>query len=306
MRFIYFTALPIIVITVLIEANYKYSIYKKWDNVQFSNWTSEDLCPSHQCGGGGGVGSCALACSNDPTCSSFNFQSTLRTCSKNVGDIYKFGWGTLQASGSFHYVGKVQTDVTDGDWILVYRAQANNTVSTYSVYSNISYVSDADLSQIRLSTISKAGDAASAHFRSRWLNQWPSNVSQVKFELYTQGQTVLTLLFNGTGTNSTNWFSHSRLIQSPFIDLTWPPTMFSLTSYINNKRRFCITNATSYLDCSQKTWLLVEETLDSSCSWTSSSAQTFPRFLYSKNNNFTAFNTKTQGAASVLAIFIKF
>uniref|UniRef100_A0A2C9LN25 Reverse transcriptase/retrotransposon-derived protein RNase H-like domain-containing protein n=1 Tax=Biomphalaria glabrata TaxID=6526 RepID=A0A2C9LN25_BIOGL len=196
--------------------------------------------------------------------------------------------------------------VTDGAWILVYRAQAENNVSAYGVYNNSGYVSDKDLSSLPLSSISKTGDVTSSHYRSRWINEWPSNISQVKFELYTQGQTVLTLLFNATGSNSTNWFSHNRLIQSPFTDLTWPPVIFSSTGYPNTRRRFCITNATSFIDCTQKSWLLVEDTVDTTCSWTSGATKTFPRFQYSKTSTFTTFSTKTQGLANVLAVFIKF
>ncbi|KAI8784178.1 lymphocyte antigen 75, partial [Biomphalaria glabrata] len=195
---------------------------------------------------------------------------------------------------------------TDGAWILVYRAQAENNVSAYGVYNNSGYVSDKDLSSLPLSSISKTGDVTSSHYRSRWINEWPSNISQVKFELYTQGQTVLTLLFNATGSNSTNWFSHNRLIQSPFTDLTWPPVIFSSTGYPNTRRRFCITNATSFIDCTQKSWLLVEDTVDTTCSWTSGATKTFPRFQYSKTSTFTTFSTKTQGLANVLAVFIKF
>ncbi|XP_055901358.1 uncharacterized protein LOC106063814 isoform X2 [Biomphalaria glabrata] len=280
------------------------TFFKRLDNVLFTNTTTTELCWRNRCSDS--FLSCSLACNSDPTCSSYNYNSSLQTCTKNVGDIYTFGGGTLQSSVAIQYVGKIQSDVTDGAWILVYRAQAENNVSAYGVYNNSGYVSDKDLSSLPLSSISKTGDVTSSHYRSRWINEWPSNISQVKFELYTQGQTVLTLLFNATGSNSTNWFSHNRLIQSPFTDLTWPPVIFSSTGYPNTRRRFCITNATSFIDCTQKSWLLVEDTVDTTCSWTSGATKTFPRFQYSKTSTFTTFSTKTQGLANVLAVFIKF
>ncbi|KAK0068118.1 lymphocyte antigen 75 [Biomphalaria pfeifferi] len=280
------------------------TFFKRLDNVLFTNTTTTELCWRNRCSDS--FLSCSLACNSDPTCSSYNYNSSLQTCTKNVGDIYTFGGGTLQSSAAIQYVGKIQSDVTDGAWILVYRAQAENNVSAYGVYNNSGYVSDNDLSNLPLSSISKTGDVTSSHYRSRWMNEWPSKISQVKFELYTQGQTVLTLLFNATGSNSTNWFSYSRLIQSPFTDLTWPPAIFSSTGYPNTRRIFCITNATSFIDCTQKSWLLVEDTVDTTCSWTSGATKTFPRFQYSKSSTFTTFSTKTQGLANVLATFIKF
>ena len=47
--------------------------------------------------------------------------------------------------------------------------------------------------------------------------------------LYENGEEVVALVFDGTGSDNINWFSHSRLISSPWTDLKMSnPNYFSM------------------------------------------------------------------------------
>ena len=48
---------------------------------------------------------------------------------------------------------------------------------------------------------------------------YPYFTFQVKLALYADGEEVLTLIFDGLGSDKTNWFSHARLESSPWTDL---------------------------------------------------------------------------------------
>ncbi|XP_059170936.1 uncharacterized protein LOC131952337 isoform X2 [Physella acuta] len=195
--------------------------------------------------------------------------------------------------------------VTEGEWILVFRGQAFNNVSLYSTYINTAYVSDGDLGALDLSSISKTGDNSSAHFRSRWLNTWPSNITQVKLELYDTGKTVMTMLFNATGSNYNNWFTIDRLVQSPYNDIS-NAANFSTNGESGNRRRFLVTKTLDI--CSSATvWFMVEDRKNSICLWSSGTyTSSAPVFTYSKEANGTLMSNKNFGIANVLAIFIKF
>ena len=59
--------------------------------------------------------------------------------------------------------------------------------------------------------------------------------------LYKQESEVLSLVFNATGSNSQNWFSKNRLIQSPWTDLeSEQQNYFSLIGDLSSERSFYI------------------------------------------------------------------
>ena len=48
----------------------------------------------------------------------------------------------------------------------------------------------------------------------------------MKLALYEEGEEVVSMIFDGSGSDKINWFSHSRLISSPWADLKTSTTNF--------------------------------------------------------------------------------
>ncbi|CAH1238943.1 HMCN1 [Branchiostoma lanceolatum] len=92
-------------------------------------------------------------------------------------------------------------------------------------------------------------------------------------------------IFDGLGSDKNSWFSKSRLISSPYTDIsTEPQNVFSITGDNNAQRRFYINR--NYNSCpGDRGWLVVADGGPSGiCSWERASTSEHPHVLYSKQS----------------------
>ncbi|BFZ04826.1 hypothetical protein BsWGS_07866 [Bradybaena similaris] len=280
------------------------SHYKVLKDTKFQGTTEDSLTLSSR--RLGGPVACASACSLQDSCTSVTYDPALKTCMRNLRDIYTFGHHNLTSSKHVHYMGKVQADITDGDWTLVFRGQASNGLPMGKVFSNSSYRSDHNMADMNPAHSSTYPDVTLPHFRSRWMDLWPSDaIDLVKVQLYKNGRAEVNLTFNGTGSNNTNWFSMTRLLDaSPYTDLRTNVSISIFSSRVN--RMFVISNTSDVFSCSQQAWLIVDDQPSNLCYW--SSMLHSPRILYSAFNHLVDFNNRSplHREADILAVFVKF
>ncbi|XP_074657297.1 uncharacterized protein LOC141910503 [Tubulanus polymorphus] len=101
-------------------------------------------------------------------------------------------------------------------------------------------------------------------WKSPIVTQWNSlGIKKVKLSLYAGGHEVAFLQFDGTGSDTINWFSKSRLLSSTWTDLTphSPTNFFSIvgdsTSAIIRRRFFVNSN---YGGCpNDQLWMAVQD-----------------------------------------------
>ncbi|KAL8604357.1 hypothetical protein ACOMHN_028120 [Nucella lapillus] len=130
--------------------------------------------------------------------------------------------------------------------------------------------------------------------------------SMVSLRLFTNGAKVLELVFNGTGSSVTSWMSPSRILQSPWNDLSTSSSaynFFSIAPQIPYKRFFFIK---FYKGCDGDTgWLCASDTMGTRvpCPWEGSS---FPSFVYSTASGATLWQGTKVKNADVFAIFVQF
>ncbi|KAK7478613.1 hypothetical protein BaRGS_00030145, partial [Batillaria attramentaria] len=155
-------------------------------------------------------------------------------------------------------------------------------------------------------------------YRSRYLDTWPSaDIDQVRLSLYTGGESVVDMVFNGTGSTREDWFSASRLLSAPWDDLQGTnPVRFSLMG--EHCRRFYISTTAGFAgpDCFQMYgWLIVLGKPGNACPIDKEAQYEHPtlytthyiapQFLYANGSNQTNFGDQEYGKADVMAIFIK-
>ena len=104
--------------------------------------------------------------------------------------------------------------------------------------------------------------------------------------LYKDGSESLSIVFNATDSDNTNWFSSDRLLYSPWSDLnTEPHLFFSIEGTGFGGRNFYIMR--NHNGCPGDTGWLMVTTLDA-CSW----EITLPpaRLFYSKLTTYAQMN----------------
>ena len=99
------------------------------------------------------------------------------------------------------------------------------------------------------------------------------------------------LKFNANGSDKLNWFSFSRLSQSPWSDIkSEPKNYFSIVGEPSHDRRFFVNR--NYGGCSADAgWMLVSGPSGPVCTW---ETRFLPRkniILYSKKTVYTNWNT---------------
>ena len=106
---------------------------------------------------------------------------------------------------------------------------------------------------------------------------------QVRVSIFESQNEVLSIVFNATNSDNTNWFSASRVISSPWTDfVTNPPALFSLN--VPSDRPFYI--ATPLNTCGNDGgWLVVSS---GPCAWEKRFPA--PSILYSKLKTSTNWN----------------
>ncbi|XP_072017381.1 uncharacterized protein [Amphiura filiformis] len=132
------------------------------------------------------------------------------------------------------------------------------------------------------------------HYKSSLAGDWEiSNIDKVMVVLLDHtGMELVTLMFNGTGSNSLNWFSKERLLSSPYDDIqSESQNYFSTEGHPEVGRRWFISRA--YNGCPDDTgWMVVAcgfQFTNLHCDW--EKYDVLPVFLYSLTNKNTKWST---------------
>ncbi|XP_033101554.1 uncharacterized protein LOC117104819 [Anneissia japonica] len=188
------------------------------------------------------------------------------------------------------------------DWEVVFRGNAGvaspNLLDLWKGATTL----NADVAEAK-----KVDGTFSAPYKSSLVENWGAlDIKKVKFAFYDDGEEVMTLIFNGVGSNKMNWFSRARLLQTPYPDM--------LTSSFN---KFAIDPSAG--TCPQcRMWYIsknhggcpndngwVAVTGHQVCLWDRAQGDPAPRFLYSSTDGVINWQSEPPAKASVMAISIQ-
>ncbi|XP_070541638.1 adhesion G protein-coupled receptor B1-like [Ptychodera flava] len=235
---------------------------------------------------------CSVTCGGTDS-----FQTRQRTCTNpekfNCGNSCYGNSTETKSCGSYPCMGK---------WNAIFKA-----VSRVS-----GYVSDA-IGELFMGTDVRNEGVAVAkaltnelqdHYKSIVLNYWESyNITEVCLVLYTDGYEQLRLLFNGTGSNKTDWFTGGRLLSHPWSDLVSSnEPNFNIDS-AGSEQFFIGVNRT---DCEhKKIWFYVEDNSGThGCDYETPGP--YPQFYYSvlSEGGHPTIQGETDNSTEVMAILV--
>ncbi|XP_033761060.1 uncharacterized protein LOC117342880 [Pecten maximus] len=241
--------------------------------------------------------SCGIRCFHNTSCLSFNYHVKTEECQFNIYSPYTKPLDVLQAPEWALYNLK-----RDNDWKLVFRAKAGNNLSPYHTWMGTSSpptpVEDGCLLMTGTSNCTSI-------YRSHVLTTWDSeSISEVKLEMYKDGNMTVNIRFNGTGSTYTNWFDHNRLIDSGWSTMSKNRTFNFFSLRGDCKRTFFVNEF--YLICPKDLgWMIVIDPIVGSCPCGYDTQSDKPAFLFAQGDNVTRWENNDYGRADVLAVFIK-
>ncbi|XP_035678932.1 uncharacterized protein LOC118417473 [Branchiostoma floridae] len=143
------------------------------------------------------------------------------------------------------------------------------------------------------------------HNKCQVVEKWASlNIKRVKIVLESSSGDV-ELIFDGQNTDKFNWFSKSRLLSSPWNDIsTESQNVFSMEGATGPQRSFYINR--HYQNCRDTGWLAVTEGGPAGvCSWEQVSEDQLPYIMFSRLNTYVSWNDAVNtGIANRMVIYI--
>ncbi|XP_050409234.1 uncharacterized protein LOC126824090 [Patella vulgata] len=251
---------------------------------------------------------CANLCIQSQECRSFGYKPTTEdtgVCVMYNLTVYDFGSKPVfDADWDYYGVDDVVEDVVDGDWILAFRGMNGIVDKIKDVWANTGLKNNPK--DTDPSCYSVTGNC-SYHYRSSWLDKWDStDIDKVRFNFYDNGDEVVSMTFNGTGSTKDNWYSWDRLLDnSRWTDLkTAEPFHFSMTGQLN--RHFFVSEGSgNKLECGIiNGWVVIIDVEKNFCSFDKESGP-LPAFLYSSKNTKVSMDSTDVLKADVMAVFIK-
>lgn len=194
----------------------------------------------------------------------------------------------------------------------VYCDQTSDGEGWTMVFKVVSGLSPPHLGEIWLSpslyheNLNETFDITSAHpthYKNRIVMDWEYfDPKEARIVLYKDGQQVISLKFNATGTNNLDWFSQENLLYSPWSDLKlFSGLHFSLLGPIVPDRFFEITGP--YSGCATDIGWLVASS-HQVCPWDKRAPQ--PNIQYSRKQLGSLMEDyENVGIADVLAVFVR-
>ncbi|KAL5009144.1 hypothetical protein ScPMuIL_014725 [Solemya velum] len=183
------------------------------------------------------------------------------------------------------------------DWSLVFRAAAGNGESVYDTWINTT----TQTGHAGACQILQPQPRCSGHYKNQIVDRWNSaNITQVKLELHSAGRRVAYVIFDGTGSDYSNWFSKDRILESSWSDLTtsFDYSCFAMEGY--GARNLLIIKG--YGDCTTDIAWMSVVAYRGYCSWDFHSS--YPAFVFSKGTTASLIETN-HGLADILAVFVK-
>ncbi|XP_056006780.1 uncharacterized protein LOC130050577 [Ostrea edulis] len=130
-------------------------------------------------------------------------------------------------------------DKVSSGWLLIYRSQEGGNVSDYLMFTSNGTSDETDDNIVDEHCIATTkSDLCTSKYRTSLIDQWESlDITQVQLHLYKSGTKVAEVVFNGTGSTNTNWFSGNRVVSSTWTDVTPTQTYnyFSIEGHMPHK-----------------------------------------------------------------------
>ncbi|XP_012942966.1 uncharacterized protein LOC101864256 [Aplysia californica] len=261
--------------------------------------------------GGMTVSMCVFHCLGDSHCRSASLTLSTQRCVISSVDSFDSSVAIIPDSDSVMIQLWPEGGLYDS-WTLVFRAQAGNFLSVYDAWTNddlkhgFPWKSDVPIGCTQFKTDLPCEQT----FRSAILSEWEDrNISEVKVVLYKDGVQQHYIIFNGSSTNMTGWFSPHGILST-----TWnnpqDADFFSLEGteiYLGYIRRFQMYGP--HDGCpTDYGWMVVVDAPMDDCSQYLSVTPTWPRFMYSVDAGPVTWSVagSAVGYADILAVFVKF
>ncbi|XP_038071289.1 uncharacterized protein LOC119740154 isoform X1 [Patiria miniata] len=258
---------------------------------------------------------CAVLClrEGDAQCRSFNYDKTGRTCQLNGARVEEFPESLVEDFDFSYYGAQLEEPYIDlpefhttpsaSEWQLVFKGVAGNGVKMYDMWTAATWDE---------TTMGVGGSWRDDSLYGSW-NSGDLDIGRVKLSLCDANNgSGAELIFDGTGSDVSSWFSKDRLISNPWQDLISTATnYFSIYGHPKEDRRFFINRR--YGSCvGDYGWLVVTESNSHiDCDWDRSSAEyPYPIILYSRTAGNVQWRkvitegTDTVGRADYLTIHI--
>ncbi|KAK3760869.1 hypothetical protein RRG08_034710 [Elysia crispata] len=255
---------------------------------------------------------CAAYCRQSSECDLYHFSTLNNVCV------------TFKKTDSFNPVDGFTSDpdwstsVQPGVWTLAFRAQSRVGVSTYSTWLDSSqqddnpYPADFPPACLRL----KDYGQCDRHFRSQVLDNWV-NIQEVYFSLVKNDVEVAFILFDGTSSDMTSWFSQDRILDSTWSSLAsdnnLEPVRISGECQSKSCRRFRVHESWTLCKVESFYTFTIDKGYDicTTCCWEPLDLSTSPVFLYSPVNGRASVGIERGSLAlgreaEVLSVWVKF
>ncbi|XP_076450406.1 uncharacterized protein LOC143286624 [Babylonia areolata] len=188
----------------------------------------------------------------------------------------------------------------DSPWALAFRVTNGIGTRFWNILIDDGHYGDTD--EMRSCIIPSSALPCQGHFRSYIIDRW-TNIDQVRVRLYTDGSVANELIFDGRNSTRLSWFTRTRLLASPWTDLS-KATIFSATGGSSGYRRFYVAlNKSCSLDTG---WMLVMDyaNIDVICDWAQLPPFKPPLIVYSNTSTFC--NWRQGRVADFMMIHVTF
>ncbi|KAL5008234.1 hypothetical protein ScPMuIL_013815 [Solemya velum] len=213
------------------------------------------------------IGCCSL-CLETAGCLAVNYNTATQSCelsSKTVhGDNLTF---SQSEEWDIYYT------LID-DWSLVFRAAAGNGESVYDTWINTTTQTD----HAGACQILQPQPRCSGHYKNQIVDGWNNaDITQVKLELHSAGRRVAYVIFDGTGSDYSNWFSKDRILESSWSDLT--PSAYYTSFAMEGWEHRTVLIFQGYGTCTTDVAWMSVVAFQGFCSWDVQSS--YPAFVFS-------------------------
>ncbi|XP_077865202.1 adhesion G protein-coupled receptor B1-like [Saccoglossus kowalevskii] len=169
-----------------------------------------------------------------------------------------------------------------GDWNVVFKVVAGVSDTITDVVANLATGTEVrhEGNGVAKAVTNELRD----HYRSAVMNDWEIyNIEEVAVVVYISGEEILRILFNGSGSTNSDWFSKPRLLSHPWLDLDEEtPPNFSIAGNSKSRTFQIALNGES---CEENyVWFYVEDNYnDHTCSYQQSAP--YPKLIYSSSSS---------------------
>ncbi|XP_069103863.1 uncharacterized protein [Argopecten irradians] len=245
------------------------------------------------------ITACAIKCFQLANCLSFNYHRQNQECQLNADSPYTTPLAVQEASEWAIY--HLQRD---GDWELVFRAQAYNNLSPYDAWMGTLPLPTPVEDGCRFIT---AAFTCTTIYRSRVLDMWDSEgITKVQLEMYKDGNRVVRIRLDGAGSTKDSWLAKDRLITSSWSTMDRSRTFnyFSLRGHLS--RTFYLNQEFHNTCPNDLGWMMVQDlnVPRHVCDYDNDHPG-FPAFLYTPGEDIIAWEHQNFGRADVLAVYIR-